>query len=112
MIFARSRPDLVSALAVARGYSFPSGHAMGSFIAFGSLAFVALRQRWPWTAKLAALAIALTSTILVGLSRVYLGVHWASDIIGCWSAGAVWLISAAKAFEILFRLGRRRHGDP
>jgi undecaprenyl-diphosphatase len=112
MIFARSRPDLASALAAARGYSFPSGHAMGSFITFGALASVALRQRWPWKAKSAVLAIALTMTILVGLSRVYLGVHWASDIIGGWTAGAVWLTSAATAFEILLRLRRRRRGSP
>jgi membrane-associated phospholipid phosphatase len=105
MIFARSRPDLASALAVAPGYSFPSGHAMDSFITFGALAGIALRQRWPWKAKSAALAMALTMVILVGLSRVYLGVHWASDIAGGWSAGTVWLTFAVTAFEMLLRLG-------
>jgi len=42
--------------------------------------------------------------VLVGLSRVYLGVHWVSDIVGGWSAGTVWLVSAVAAFEIFFRL--------
>ncbi|HVT41151.1 MAG TPA: phosphatase PAP2 family protein, partial [Gemmatimonadaceae bacterium] len=51
LIFARARPDLASALAVARWYSFPSGHAMDSFITFGALAYVELRQPWPWVAK-------------------------------------------------------------
>ena len=104
LIFARARPDLASALAVARWYSFPSGHAMGSFITFGALAYLALRQPWPWVARSAGLAIALTMVVLVGVSRVYLGVHWASDIAGGWSAGTVWLISAVVAFEMLLRL--------
>ena len=110
MIFARARPDLASALAVARWYSFPSGHAMGSFITFGALAYIALRQPWPWVAKSASLAIALTIVVLVGLSRVYLGVHWTSDIAGGWSAGTVWLVSAVVAFEMLLRLRQRRRG--
>jgi membrane-associated phospholipid phosphatase len=104
LIFARSRPDLASALAEARWYSFPSGHAMGSFITFGALAYLLLRQPWPWVARSAGLAVAMTMVVLVGLSRVYLGVHWASDIAGGWSAGAVWLISAVAAFEMLLRL--------
>jgi membrane-associated phospholipid phosphatase len=104
MIFARARPDLTSAISVARWYSFPSGHAMGSFIIFGALAYIVLRQPWPWGAKSAGLAIAMTMVVLVGLSRVYLGVHWASDIAGGWSAGTVWLASTVAAFEILLRL--------
>jgi membrane-associated phospholipid phosphatase len=108
--FARMRPDLASALVVARSYSFPSGHAMGSFITFGALAYLALRQPWPWAAKSAALAVGVTIVLLVGLSRVYLGVHWASDIAGGWSAGAVWLASAVVAFELLLRLRQRRRG--
>jgi membrane-associated phospholipid phosphatase len=104
LIFARARPDLASAIVEAQWYSFPSGHAMGSFITFGALAYLVLRQPWPWVARSAGLAVAMTVVILVGLSRVYLGVHWASDIAGGWSAGTVWLISAVAAFEMLLRL--------
>jgi len=110
LIFARARPDLASAIAVARWYSFPSGHAMGSLITFGALAYVVLRQPWPWAARSAGLALALTMVVLVGVSRVYLGVHWVSDIAGGWSAGAVWLTSAVVAFEMLLRLRARRRG--
>jgi membrane-associated phospholipid phosphatase len=110
MIFARARPDLASAIAVARWYSFPSGHAMGSFITFGALAYIALRQPWPWGARSAALAIALTMVVLVSLSRVYLGVHWASDIAGAWGAGTVWLAFGVVAFEMLLHLRQRRRG--
>jgi undecaprenyl-diphosphatase len=111
-IFARARPDLTTALVSARSYSFPSGHAMASFIIFGALAYIALRQPWSWAARSAALAIALTVVVLVGVSRVYLGVHWASDIAGGWSAGSVWLASAVVAFEMLLRIRQRRGGDP
>jgi undecaprenyl-diphosphatase len=104
LIFERARPDLVSAIAEARWYSFPSGHAMSSFIIFGALAYLVLRRPWPWVARSAGLAVAMTVVVLVGLSRVYLGVHWASDIAGGWSAGTVWLISAVAAFEMLLRV--------
>jgi undecaprenyl-diphosphatase len=110
MIFARARPDLTAALAAAGSYSFPSGHAMASFIIFGALAYIAVRQPWSWATKSAALAIALTVVVLVGVSRVYLGVHWASDIAGAWTAGSVWLTSAVVAFEMLLRLRQRRRG--
>jgi undecaprenyl-diphosphatase len=110
MIFVRARPDVATALAVARWYSYPSGHAMASFITFGALAYLALRQPWPWRARSAGLAIALTMVVLVGVSRVYLGVHWASDIAGGWSAGIVWLVTALVAFEMLLRLRQRRRG--
>lgn len=109
-IFARTRPDLATAVITARWYSFPSGHAMGTFITFGALAYIALRQPWPWVAKSGSLALALTIVVLVGLSRVYLGVHWASDIAGGWSAGTVWLAAAVVAFEMLLRLRQRRRG--
>jgi membrane-associated phospholipid phosphatase len=110
MIFARTRPDLANALVAARWFSFPSGHAMDSFLTFGTLAYLVLRQSWRWAAKSACLAIALTMVVLIGMSRVYLGVHWASDIAGGWTAGTVWLTSAVVAFEMLLRLRQRRRG--
>lgn len=107
LIFERERPDLSSAITIARWFSFPSGHAMASFITFGALAYIALRQPWSWGRTSACLAVAHTMVVLVGLSRVYLGVHWVSDIAGAWSAGAVWLATAVVAFEMLLRLHRR-----
>ncbi len=106
--FARTRPDLASAAVVAHWYSFPSGHAMESFIVYGALAYITLRQPWPWKVDSAVLALVLTMVVLIGLSRVYLGVHWVSDIAGGWSAGAVWLVTATVAFDMVLRLKRRR----
>ncbi|HVT61156.1 MAG TPA: phosphatase PAP2 family protein [Thermoanaerobaculia bacterium] len=110
MIFERVRPPAAAAIAVAKGYSFPSGHAMGSFVVLGSIAYVVLRQTFRWKGKSALLAMLVTAILLVGLSRVYLGVHWISDIAGGWSAGAVWLATATVAFETLLRVRQLRHG--
>ena len=109
-MFARARPDLTVAIAQGRWYSFPSGHAMGSFISCGAVSYILMRQKWTWKMKSAALAAAVTIVVLVGLSRVYLGVHWASDIAGGWTAATVWLASTAIAFEMLLRLRQRRRG--
>ena len=111
-IFERVRPPAATAIAAAHGYSFPSGHAMGSFIVLGSIAYVALRLPLRWRAKSGVLAALATAVVLVGLSRVYLGVHWISDIAGGWSAGAVWLATATVAFETLLRIRELRRGAP
>lgn len=111
-IFERVRPLAATAISVAQGYSFPSGHAMGSFIVLGSIAYLLLRQPLRWKVKSAWLAMLVTAVVLVGLSRVYLGVHWISDIAGAWSAGAVWLAMATVAFEALLRIRQRRQAPP
>jgi undecaprenyl-diphosphatase len=107
LFFGRARPDLALAIAEADGYSFPSGHAMGSFVTYGALAYLVLRRRGPWAGRSAGLALAITMVLMVGLSRVYLGVHWASDIAGGWSAGAVWLAAAVTTHELLALRGPR-----
>ena len=109
-LFERARPGAASAIANATGYSFPSGHAMGSFIVFGSIAYIVMRQPYRWKWKSAWLALLVTAVLLVGLSRVYLGVHWGSDIAAGWSAGIVWLASATVAFETVLRIRVLRRG--
>lgn len=111
-LYARARPAAASAIAAATGYSFPSGHAMGSFIVFGSIAYIVMRQPYRWKWKSAWLALLVTLILLVGLSRIYLGVHWASDIAAGYSAGAVWLATAMVAYESLLRLRQLRRGAP
>lgn len=101
--FARARPALAEALRQAHGYSFPSGHAMGSTIVFGALSYLATRvlTRWRW--KAAAIALACTLVMSVALSRVYLGVHWLSDIAAGITAGTLWLAVTTVAYEVLRR---------
>jgi membrane-associated phospholipid phosphatase len=108
LLFARTRPDLAAAAYVAKWYSFPSGHAMSSFILYGALAYITLRRPWPWKVDSAVLALVVTMVILIGLSRVYLGVHWLSDIAGGWSAGLVWLVATTVAFDMAVRVRKSR----
>lgn len=90
-IFQRPRPSNVDHLINQGGYSFPSGHAMGSLIAYGAIVFLVIRLSkntfLKWT-----VFIALSLLIgFIGISRVYVGVHYPSDIIGGYSLGAAWL---------------------
>ncbi len=77
---------------------------MGSTVVFGALAYLASRtlRRWRW--KAAVLALALVLVAAVATSRVYLGVHWTSDIAAGISAGAVWVTSTTVAYEVLRRI--------
>ncbi len=102
--FARSRPAVAEMLRRAHGYSFPSGHAMGSAVAFSALAYLAMRSVRGWPVKAAILSLALTLTAAVALSRVYLGVHWLSDVGAGVTAGLVWASSTTIAYETLRRI--------
>lgn len=91
-LFHRSRPDTELSLINAHGYSFPSGHAVVSVVFYGVVCYFLwqiCRRRWQ-----RGLVIFLFSCLIlsIGLSRIYLGVHWFSDVIGSWSLGLFWLI--------------------
>jgi len=86
-IFAAPRPDLLPHLDIVHSYSFPSGHAAGNMMFFGALAMLAGR-RWAYGAGGAMIA-------LIGVSRVWLGVHWPSDVMAGWIEGLGWLMLCA-----------------
>ncbi len=102
--FARSRPALAEMLRQAQGYSFPSGHSMGSAVVFGALSYLAFRalRRWRW--KAAALALACTLVAAIAFSRVYLGVHWISDVGAGVAAGTLWVALTTMAYEVVRRI--------
>ena len=106
--FARARPAVAEALRGAHGYSFPSGHAMGSAVAFGALAYLAYRMAKSWSGAAAALAFGATFVLSVALSRVYLGVHWISDVAAGVTAGLVWVTTTTAAYETVRRIRRLR----
>jgi membrane-associated phospholipid phosphatase len=91
--FQRPRPSLFHEIATLHSYSFPSGHAMGSAAVYGSVAAV-LARAYP-AHRRAVLAGACVLVLLIGLSRVYLGVHWITDVVAGWAAGAFIALAAS-----------------
>lgn len=86
-VFMRERPSLWLSLAPEHSYSFPSGHAMGAMSVSAAIALMLWHTRWRWPALLLGMAF----TLWVGSSRVYLGVHYPSDILAGWAAALAWV---------------------
>lgn len=86
-LYARERPSLWESIAPETNYSFPSGHAMGSMTLALVLLVLAWRTRWRWAVGVGMGAFVL----MVGFSRIYLGVHYPSDILAGWAAASVWV---------------------
>jgi undecaprenyl-diphosphatase len=86
----RPRPELVSHLVDVHSLSFPSGHAMLSAVTYLTLGSLATRFLPGRATKIYVLSLAVLTTLLVGISRVYLGVHWPSDVLAGWCAGFAW----------------------
>jgi len=103
-IFERTRPDLFNGPIHLTTYSFPSGHAMGSIVVYGMLAFVGARLTKQPLLRYAIVLVAALIVFFVGLSRVYFGVHYPTDVIGGYLAGAIWL-----AISILTVLAAEDH---
>ncbi len=98
--FDRSRPDLVPHNSQVYTASFPSGHSMMAAITYLTLAALIARVVPNRATKVYFLALAVIVTISVGMSRVYLGVHWPSDVLAGWAVGASW----ALLFWLITRL--------
>lgn len=102
--FARARPELAEALREAHGYSFPSGHAMGSAVVFGAVAYLAFRIVHRWRHRAALIAFSFTMIVAISASRIYLGVHWISDVVAGIAAGLIWVVTTTVAYEAFRRI--------
>ncbi|WP_434044635.1 MULTISPECIES: phosphatase PAP2 family protein [Sorangium] len=105
-LFARPRPTFDEPLALAAGWSFPSGHSMGTFVTFGMLSYLGLLFVRTLRVRLALLALAMSWTVAMGFSRMYLGVHYLSDVLAGFAAGSMWLAVCISGIEV----ARRRPG--
>ncbi len=106
-LFARPRPDYPRAYLTAPGFSFPSGHAMVSIVFYGTIAYLACSYLKRFRAKLLVSISALLISGLIGFSRVYLGVHYISDVLAGWAAGMAWLAVCILVDQIYMRWNRR-----
>jgi undecaprenyl-diphosphatase len=105
--FARPRPELVPHAAEVLTPSFPSGHALLSAVIYLTLGAMIAATQDSRRTKLYVMAFATVLTLLVGMSRVYLGVHWPSDVLAGWALGAAW---ACLGWLVLRRMEHR--ADP
>jgi undecaprenyl-diphosphatase len=106
-LVGRLRPVVAHPIAHGTGDSFPSGHSLGSIVCYGAILLVflpAARGRW----RTAFITGIVALVALIGISRILLGVHYLSDVIGAWAIGITWLGVTAFAFE----LTRRASGQP
>ncbi len=98
-LVGRLRPVVAHPIAYGTGDSFPSGHALGSIVCYGAILLVFLpAARGRWRAGLITVIVALVA--LIGISRILLGVHYLSDVLGAWALGITWLGLTALAFEL------------
>ena len=104
VLFSRARPDLAEAIRSAQGFSFPSGHAMGTTVVFAALSYLILRAQKPWKLRAAGLAAATAVIAAVSMSRIYLGVHWISDIGAGIAGGLLWVLVTTVSYETFRRI--------
>jgi undecaprenyl-diphosphatase len=112
MGFDRPRPDLVPHGAMVYTASFPSGHATMAAVTYLTLGALLARvqpRRW---LKLYLMGLAVLLTVAVGVSRVYLGVHWPTDVLAGWSLGAAWALLCWAGALWLQRRGRVESTEP
>jgi undecaprenyl-diphosphatase len=89
-VFERDRPPDIYRAAEALNQSFPSGHAMLSAVVYLTLGAMLARTEARWRLRIYVMAFAILLALIVGLTRIHLGVHWATDVLAGWCAGAAW----------------------
>jgi len=104
--FDRPRPDLVTHGQVVYTSSFPSGHSMMSAVAFLTLGALLAGAQSNWLLKTYLLGLAVLLAVAVGATRVYLGVHWPTDVLAGWTAGAAWALACWSFARYLRRRGK------
>jgi undecaprenyl-diphosphatase len=109
--FARPRPELVAHLVDVSSYSFPSGHAMSSAVTYLTLGALLARTQARKRIKAYLLGVAVLLTLMIGVSRVYLGVHYPSDVLAGWSLGAAWAMLCWQAERFLQQRGQVERED-
>jgi membrane-associated phospholipid phosphatase len=98
LFFAKPRPTLRNYLITEKSFSFPSGHALGSMVIYGFLAYLLASQFPKFSLLIYTAALGLIAAI--GLSRLYLGVHWPTDVLAGYAVGFLWLIACITLLKL------------
>ncbi|MDR0268433.1 phosphatase PAP2 family protein [Paenibacillus sp.] len=97
-IIQRARPNTHRLIEIT-GFSFPSGHSMGAFSLYGAITYLLWRHIPSFAGRIVMITAGIALTLLIGISRIYLGVHYPSDILGGYVASATWLMISITLFE-------------
>ena len=111
-VFARPRPDFVTHAVRVFSTSFPSGHATLSAITYLTLGALLARTDPSLTMSLYFMSLAIFLTVIIGVSRIYLGVHYPTDIFGGWCIGAAWAMGCSVLMEWLQNAGQVEPPSP
>jgi membrane-associated phospholipid phosphatase len=109
LLFLRPRPQFDHPYLTLTTHSFPSGHTMMATVFYGALAWVIWSRSNKWRWRFLAVAIPLIMMPLVGFSRVYLGAHYLSDVLGAMAEGAAWLTCCLIGAEVMKAQAKARH---
>ncbi len=107
-IFVRPRPDVLK-LIIQGGYSYPSGHAMGSMTLYGFLIYLIYKSKLSKNIKIIFITLLLLLILLIGISRIYLGVHYASDIISGYIVSVILLITYTEIINKIEKLANNKN---
>lgn len=111
-IATRARPPILNALYVEPTYSFPSGHATVAMTFYGLIAYFLIKAVKSWKTKVAILLGAAFLVFAIGFSRIYLGVHYPSDVLAGYSLGLLWITTVITALEIAERFFLKQEVRP
>jgi undecaprenyl-diphosphatase len=107
-LFARPRPMWPHPLVILTSYSFPSGHAMQSVMFYGLLGYLVIPRIASWRTRVWTVVAGVVLVVLIGFSRLYLGVHYLSDVLAGYAAGVVWLAFSITGIETVRRYRQDR----
>ncbi len=108
LIFQRVRPEAFFDYPEPYGYSFPSGHSFTSCAFYGVAAAILTTRLESRARGIATWTVAALLVLAIGVSRIYLGVHYPSDVLGGYAAAVVWVAAVRAGYEIWLRRRRRR----
>jgi len=106
--FERERPTLVDHLVVVKGYSYPSGHSLASAAVYLTIVWVVAKDLTRKDQRVVLLSLGGLIVALIGLSRIYLGVHYPSDVLTGWFVGTLWAVLVDKISPAFARVAKAR----